>query len=1310
MTMSKDPNLLFGVMAVQLKFVTPRQLMDASAAWSRDRGRPLRDHLLSAGALTASVAGVLDGLLAAKLETHQGNLDEALASLGGDAALQASFAESSILFNASAEPEAEAAKEDTYRNDGFESFGGESKRDLTRPPELRPVTTGSGEAEGGLESTDKLTSEHPGRYTPHGEHSRGGIGRILLAFDTHIGREIAIKELLTDADVRSNSLDTGSRKSKTSMAMNRFLREARITGQLEHPAIVPVYEVGQRTDGTIYYTMRFIRGKTLAHAIRDTKTYEERIALLPHFLNLVNAIRYAHSRSVIHRDLKPQNVMVGEFGETVVLDWGLAKVKGRRDARAKSLERDLELIKQAGEMETIQGVPIGTPAYMPPEQADGRIAEVDERSDIWSLGAVLYELLAGRIPFDGANAFIIMGRVLKDEPPQPHTIDRKASDELSAIAMKCLRKNTDERYQTADHLAKDVQAYLTGGLVSAFDYSKVHLFKRWLRKWWPVAGTAAAAIVALLTVFTWSYINISHQRDRVIEQQKAALQNIAEAYLADGKWAASEQRWGTAEIFFSRSLAMSDRVTTRYFLNYARIMPRVPIRLKYVFPGHAGKVNDVDISPDGRFAVSAGEDKIVRTWDLIGGKAVGELKGHAAEIKAVRYSPHGRFIASAAADGKVCIWDAVALSSIKCLTIASQPVNFIEFSPDGKYLAAAGDSPKVLVVDLAGKSGIEPHELEGHTDRISFIAFSPDGTRLATGSRDKTARVWDPATGKLLLTLTGPTSSVTKGIFISGDRLLASSFDRNLRAWDLKTGKLVFTHSQTNTPSQFLPTQDPNQLLIGFDEGFIRLLDLTQCGDTACETIRDWENVHDGQILQLIPLPGRNAFATLGADRKFKIWDPDSESPANTLEGEAFALQRVAVGLGGKFLVTGGNDGIVRAWSLEGDDGIRRLSLLKKAPVDLLVDPTGKTAFLARPDGKISTVDLEAFAAGPVLDGHSAAITAISLSADGKRLASAAKDKKVLIWDVASLPPDSHPVPLAGHTAHTGDVVAVAITPDGKRVLSAGADGKVVIYDVDAKSVIAAPGATVDASRFIVDVSPDGKLGAVGLSAGPVRVWELESGELRHELSGHPGGTRAVTFSPDGKVLATGGKDDNVMVWNTQTGERLQTLEGHKYWIRNLRFSPDGKYLLSLGSTDKIAIVWDASTWKQLCTYVFNDRPSAASWRGDSGLLAVGSRDSRIGLWDFLGKEGPQCSMTISMRGNSGLIQALAYLPTKDGIRLLAADGRGDLMLWPFPADILSEEPAQLYLRAQSSTGLSVEGMDLVPWQPQTTVGQKVTE
>jgi|GEM_PF-2719793 len=322
-----------------------------------------------------------------------------------------------------------------------------------------PTTSGvpGSTVDGGEPQDAALSTELAGRYATLEASGQGGMGKVYLVRDAQLGREVALKELLPRGAVGSPESE-----EEEKVALARFTREARVTAQLQHPAITPVYELGRRTDGSYYYTMKHVRGRTLAQALKDAKTLDDRLRLLPNFVDLCHAIAFAHSRGVIHRDIKPANVMVGDFGETVVVDWGLAKVKGIVEAMgtASSSAKPVDGVvneAQGDGFQTMHGTALGTPAYMPPEQAQGLIGTLDQRSDIYSLGAVLYEILAGRRPFAGASAREILSEVLTKPPMPLAKVDPAIPLEYARICERAMSRLPEERPASASELADQVQ-------------------------------------------------------------------------------------------------------------------------------------------------------------------------------------------------------------------------------------------------------------------------------------------------------------------------------------------------------------------------------------------------------------------------------------------------------------------------------------------------------------------------------------------------------------------------------------------------------------------------------------------------------------------------------------------------------------------------------------------------------------------------------------------------------------------------------------------------------------------------------------
>jgi eukaryotic-like serine/threonine-protein kinase len=450
-------NLLFGVLALQADHLDPDRFAEACALWCTRKGTHLADLLVERGWLTSEDRLRVDCLLDRKLSEH-----------GGDAA--AGLAE---------------VIADRVRL---------SPATVTDPDVCRSVAATLIPPEG----ADLSVPRHiPPRHIPQGRnryrfsrlHAAGGMGRVWLACDDALGRDVALKELLPEL-------------AQSAAIKARFLREARVAGQLEHPGVVPVYDVGQSADGgSPYYTMRFVRGRTLAevaeqHHRKRASGEAGRLdlrELLTAFTGVCNAVAYAHSRGVLHRDLKPQNVILGDYGEVILLDWGLARLVDAPEASSDRVPAPVE--GGTGLAATMHGQLLGTPAYMAPEQAEGRVDQLGARTDVYGLGAILYQILTARPPFPGDDATAILRLVVRDEPERPHRTVPDTPRALEAVCLKALAKNPLDRYATAKEMARDVQRWLADEPVSAWREPLRARAGRWVRK--HRAGVAAG-LVALL--------------------------------------------------------------------------------------------------------------------------------------------------------------------------------------------------------------------------------------------------------------------------------------------------------------------------------------------------------------------------------------------------------------------------------------------------------------------------------------------------------------------------------------------------------------------------------------------------------------------------------------------------------------------------------------------------------------------------------------------------------------------------------------------------------------------------------------------
>jgi serine/threonine-protein kinase len=500
--MDTDRNLLFGVLALQADLIDAEQFARACSDWAAHKERPLADLLVERGWLTAEDRADVERLLERKLKKHKGDARASLAEVASDP-VKRSLA-------------------DLADPDVRQTLAG-----LASPPPQGLVLLSL--------ATTALSPGSRDRYTLSRLHATGGIGRVWLARDASLGRDVALKELRPEA-------------AGHPAVWARFLREAQVTGQLEHPGIVPIYEVGQRPDGQQpFYTMRFVRGRTLAEA---ATAYHQRRArgeagplelreLLTAFVGVCNAVAYAHSRGVLHRDLKPQNVVLGDYGEVIVLDWGLARVLGRADGDAATLHLPVEGAPGA----TIQGQVLGTPAYMAPEQAEGRLDLLGPATDVYGLGAILYELLTGQPPFTGGETAGVLRRVIHEAPARPRSLEKGAPPALEAVCLKALAKKPGQRYATAKELADEVRHWLADEPVRAYREPLPVRTGRWARRHRTGVAVAAALLVASVAALGVSTVLVNRQRARAEANFQLARTAVDDMYTQVAeKWLAQEAR------------------------------------------------------------------------------------------------------------------------------------------------------------------------------------------------------------------------------------------------------------------------------------------------------------------------------------------------------------------------------------------------------------------------------------------------------------------------------------------------------------------------------------------------------------------------------------------------------------------------------------------------------------------------------------------------------------------------------------------------------------------------------------------------
>ncbi|MBI1840809.1 MAG: protein kinase [Verrucomicrobia bacterium] len=1145
-----------------------------------------------------------------------------------------------------------------------------------------------------------------GDYLLLRELGRGGMGVVYEAHHSGFNRRVALK-----------TLHASRLESHEDLA--RFRTETEAIAALDHPHILPVYEIGE-IDGHPFFTMRLAERGSLAELLDPnrkplSKTTAERLPDLTardwiaQLEQIARAVHYAHQRGLQHRDLKPQNILFDAEGSAYVGDFGLARFSQRSDRLTRS------------------AAILGSPAYMSPEQASGGADQVTTSADIYGLGAILYELLAGAPPFAADNVPALLRKIVEEEPGRPSLrpsggfkglVAVSPDRDLETICLKCLNKDPARRYGSAAELADELARWSKGEPVLARSATAPERLLRWCRRRPALAGLTAVVLcllTAVAVISTLSASRLAHARKETLDANHRLSGANSELTRANDRLGSlvGELRMSRVEqLFASGDPAMAlawlgrtlrdqpdDRVAAEYLLNAA-------LRLNLARPvlaprQHIREVECVQFSPDGQWLATGSQDGTAKLWSLSSdqppiimahGGPFSVLSGANAVLE-LQFTPDGQFLVTFFDDGLARVWSArdgrlIAgpLSPGGELPPTGKTLNRgahrIAIDPQGKRLALGSDvATNVSLYSLPEGSLIRVFPL--HRSGAQAVLLSPDGSSLLAASRTGKIFAWNAATGEVV----GSPFRHPDGIFSMtlhpGGRLLATGCrDGAVRLWDWRESRLVqtFMHetNQGVTELSFHPAGD--RLLSASDDRTAAVWDVGS--GIRLLTLRHQDDLLGGRYA-----PDGARIITCSSDNTARIWDASTgELLAQPLR-HAQRVRSAAFSPDGARAATASFDTTAQVWQI----GDTRLAPLQSPTVSEgemtcgEFSPSERFYVAGTRSGMARVWDADQARSHHGEMAHPAAVRAALFSRSGDQVFTACDDGRVRRWDWQA-------GRLLGTFQLGGPVTALALSRDARHFAAGSRQGAVRVWDLDRGERVWSQEAGVHLEAL--SFSPDGRLLLVGFGDQSGRLWEwAKNKEAAFRLQHGSGNLLHADFSPDGSLVATAAADDTARIWRVADGRQIAPALKHKRSVNHVAFSPDGTRLAT-ASWDGTACVWDVRSGLLLAPpMTHSGRLTGVMWSADGRRVATGAKDGTARVWDA----ATGLPLTEPLRHSRPLS---AVRLTRDGTRLLTLCADGFARVWDTPR-IEGSAPEWLPSLAEVSAGQRLterQELELVGW------------
>jgi WD40 repeat protein/serine/threonine protein kinase len=923
-----------------------------------------------------------------------------------------------------------------------------------------------------------------GDYDLLNEIGRGGQGVVYRARQRSLNRVVALKVIALG-------------HWATEAHLKRFRLEAEAAASLDHPRIVPIYEIGER-DGTCYFSMKFVEGGRLDEiAMRDPVPIRQAAELIA---KLARTVHYAHQRGILHRDIKPGNILVDGSGEPHLTDFGLARLVEKESTVTRTIEV------------------LGTPSYMAPEQAGGQNEQLTTAADVYGLGAVFYQLLTGHAPFAGGTTYETIRQVLETEPRRPSLLNPSVGRDLETICLKCLEKEPSKRYGSAEALADDLERFQRHEPIRSRRVSRAERVWRWCKRK-PVVASLTAALVAAVIL---GFVSVLWQLHRAQREESIVRRNLysADMNLAHQAW--EEGNLQRAQALLRAHLPERGREDLRGFeWRYLWQLCRDESRFTFTNMNFASGVNP-PVNPTERHPlVPAADSQTVITASSNTLKWLDVHNHHEVQTISGGTNVVGPLATAENKPGLLAYYT----DKIRCISpsgenllgggVVHESCGTIALSPDGSLLASGGVSRTARVPvrlwDVKTGAQIAEYTPSGEAEGATNVAFSPDGKHLVCSTTDTRIRVLQATTLRQLKVLEGQTGAYVNSLAFDriGSRLASAGNDSQIILWSFPEGR-----------------------------------EITRLAG------------HRGAVSDVAFAPDGQTLASAGRDHTVRVWDLGRPGAHTILRGHRDGVRSVLFSSDGKELYSSSDDGTVKIWQLpaaESTDVLHHHATL----VFVAFSPDGK--LVAAVDNIVGrTVVIWDVVSRRrwerTIGRHSKDLQRIAFSPDGKFLVTAGLDDEVQVWNVAENK-------MTFRFPKARSLFWIGFHPR-EPILAIGAD-TIRFWDVrtgrETNLLVNPPAHGVEKLAF----SPDEKWIAFGMGNGSVSVWNLATGHESHSFHEHQSHVSQLCFSHDSMLLASAGHDYRIVLYDLPRQRAIKSIEAHTHFVWGLAFASDDKTLVS---------------------------------------------------------------------------------------------------------------------------------------------------